>query len=108
MGKLASRKRVRRKVQWARANYIYLPQTLREAIPGPELPGCARCLNLTSINGDAASDRLFGSRVRLKLQAEESGKLKGTFEIGMELQVDAARALAGTLLDLVRRMEKAS
>ncbi len=89
-----------------RSNHIYFPQRLRDAIPGPELPGCARCLNLTSIDGDSSNDNLFGRSVRLKFLAEESGKLTGAFEIGVHLQVDAARALARTLLDLAERIEK--
>ncbi|HEV8040790.1 MAG TPA: hypothetical protein VGP62_18100 [Bryobacteraceae bacterium] len=105
MGKLASGRRVRPQARWPRSNYIYFPQRLREAIPGPELPGCARCLNLTSIDGESSSDKLFGRTVRLKLLAEESGKLTGAFEIGVHLQVEAARALARTLLDLVERVE---
>lgn len=106
MGKLPPRRRIRPQARWPRSNYIYFPQRLRDAIPGPELPGCARCLNLTSIDGDSSSDNLLGQTVRLKLLAEESGKLTGAFEIGVHLQVDAARALARTLLDLVERVEK--
>jgi hypothetical protein len=104
--KLVSRKRVRPRGRWPRSNHIYFPQRLRDAIPGPELPGCARCLNLTSIAADYSSDNFFCSRVRLKFLAEESGKLTGAFEIGVDLQVEAARALAQTLLDLVERVEK--
>jgi hypothetical protein len=106
MGKPVSRKRLRPQSKWPRSNHIYFPQRLRDAIPGPESPGCARCLNLTSIDGDYSSDNLFGQRVRLKFLAEESGKLTGAFEIGVDLQVDAARALARTLLDLAERLEE--
>lgn len=106
MRKLVSTKRLRPQARWPRSNHIYFPQRLRDAIPGPELPGCARCLNLTSLDGDCSSDTLFGPRVRLKFLAEESGKLTGTFEIGVDLQVEAARALAATLLDLAERVEK--
>ena len=94
-------KQVRRRIPFS--NYIVFPQTLRDAIPGPELPGCARSLILASIDGNASSDTFFGKRVRLKFLAQESGKLKGTFEIGVDLQVEAAQALAATLLDLARR-----
>ena len=107
MRKLASRKRLRPQARWPKSNYIYFPQRLRDAIPGPELPGCARCLNLTAIDGDYSSDNLFGRTVQLKFLAEESGKLTGAFEIGVHLQVEAARALAQTLLDLAERIEKA-
>lgn len=88
------------------ANYIVFPQALRDAIPGPELPGCARSLILDSIGGNCASDNFFGKRVRLKFLAKESGKLKGTFEIGVDLEPEAARALAATLRDLAERVEK--
>src|SRR5258708_6243894 len=57
-------------------NYIVFPQELHDAIPGPELPGCARSLILSSIDGNCGSDYLFGKRVRLKFLAQESGKLK--------------------------------
>jgi hypothetical protein len=106
--KLASRKRLRPQARWPNSNYIYFPQRLRDAIPGPALAGCARCLNLTSVDGDYSSDNLFGRTVRLKFLAEESGKLTGAFEIGVHLQVEAARALAQTLLDLAERIEKAA
>lgn len=67
-------KQVRPRV--ALSNYIVFPQSLRDAIPGPELPGCARSLILSSIDGNYASDSFVGKRVRLKFLAEESGKLK--------------------------------
>ena len=106
-GAVVSPKKVRSRVRPLAGNRIYFPQALRDAIPGPELPGCARCLNLSSINGDYTNDKLFGQSVRLKFLAEESGKLKGAFEIGVELQLDAARGLAATLRELVERLEKA-
>jgi len=93
----------KRRAGSAQGNHIYFPQRLRDAIPGPELPGCARCLILSSIDGG-----LYGRRIRLKFRAEESGKLKGTFDIGVDLQADAARALAATLLDLAERTEQFS
>ena len=70
------------------------------------MPGCARLLILSSIAGACASDRFFGKRVRLKFLAQESGKLKGTFEIGVDLEPDAARGLAATLRELAERVEK--
>lgn len=97
-------KKVRRGIRFS--NYIVFPQTLRDAIPGPELPGCARSLILDSIGGNCASDNFFGKRVRLKFLAKESGKLKGTFEIGVDLEPEAARALAATLRDLAERAER--
>ncbi len=105
-GSVVSRKKLRSRARPLAGNRIYFPQALRDAIPGPDLPGCARCLNLSSINGDYSNDNLFGQRVRLKFLAEESGRLKGAFEIGIELQLDAARGLAATLRELVERLEK--
>ena len=90
------------------SNYISFPQTLRDAIPGPELPGCARLLILSSIDGGCVNDQFFGKRVRLKFLAEESGKLKGSFEIGVDLEPDAARSMAATLRELVDRLEQMS
>ena len=98
------RKLVRKRLRFS--NYISFPQTLRDAIPGPELPGCARLLILSSIDGGCANDRFFGKRVRLKFLAKESGKLKGSFEIGVDLEPDAARGLAATLRGLVELLEK--
>jgi hypothetical protein len=98
------RKDVRARTRFS--NYIVFPQELRDAIPGPELPGCARSLILSSIDGAWSSDHFFGKRVRLKFLAKESGKLKGSFEIGIDLEPDAARAMAATLLDLAERVEK--
>jgi hypothetical protein len=106
-GAVVSRKKIRSRARPLAGNRIYFPQALRDAIPGPELPGCARCLNLSSIGGDYSDDKLFGQSIRLKFLAEESGKLKGTFEIGVELQLDAARGLVATLRELVGRIEKA-
>ena len=105
-GAVEPRKKLRPRTKWPGSNRIYFPQTLRDAIPGPELPGCARCLILSSIDGASSNDDIFGRLIRLKFLAEESGKLKGVFEIGVELQLDAARALAATLRELVERLDK--
>lgn len=86
-------------------NTIGLPRELREAIP--DLPTCVgRVLKVDSINGDASHTQLFGARVNLKLVVKETGKLKGEFVIRLDLEPDAARALAGTLSELVERAEK--
>ena len=103
---VATRKRDQSRLRFT--NYVVFPQKLRDAIPGPELPGCARSLILSSINGDCTSDQFFGERIRLKFLAEESGKLQGRFEIGVDLEVEAARALAATLQQLVERLEKSA
>ena len=82
------------------------PRELREAIP--DLPTCVgRVLQVDAINGDASHTRLCGPRVNLKLVVKETGKLTGEFVIRLDLEPDAARALAGTLTELAERAEKA-
>ena len=79
----------------SRRNAMTFPRELREAIP--ELHG-ARDLELDSIDGRSLN--LFGPLVRLKLVVKETGKLRGRFVVGMDLQPDAARELAATLTKL--------
>jgi len=81
------------------------PRELREAIP--DLPTCVgRVLQVEAINGDASNTQLCGPRVNLKLVVKETGKLTGEFVIRLDLEPDAARALAGTLTELAERAEK--
>jgi len=80
-----------------RRNAMTFPRELREAIP--ELHG-ARDLELDSIDGRSSNIVFFGLLVQLKLVVKETGKLKGRFVIGMDLQPDAARELAATLTRL--------
>ena len=87
VGKVPARPRRRR-------NAMTFPRELREAIP--ELHG-ARDLELDSIDGRSSNMVFFGPLVQLKLVVRETGKLKGRFVIGMDLQPDAARELAATL-----------
>jgi hypothetical protein len=87
-------------------NSMVFPHTLRNAIPGPELPGCGRSLILSSIDG-SCSRSAFGQRVRLSFHVQEAGKLTGEFEVYADLNVDAAKALAATLDELVERVELA-
>jgi hypothetical protein len=87
------------------------PHELRNAIPGDDLPGCDRSLILSSIDGAVSHSVQFGGfdmgpRVQLNFRVEESGKLTGVFDVSVSLQVDAARALAATLEELVARLEK--
>lgn len=89
-GKIPARPRRRR-------NAMTFPRELREAIP--ELHG-ARDLELDSIDGRSSNVVFLGPLVQLKLVVKETGKLKGRFVIGMDLQPDAARELAATLTKL--------
>ena len=87
--------------RWASENGVLFPQALRDAIPGPDLPGCDRLLILSSIGAGYVDSVLYGRRVELKLRVEESGKLKGAFDLKVHLNLDAARALADTLQQLL-------
>jgi len=87
-------------------NTMNFPQALRDAIPS--LERCwGRCLLLASITGRAAHDALWGRRVRVKFQVEETGKLNGKFDVWMDIDPEAARALARTLNRLAEEAEKA-
>lgn len=82
------------------------PQALRDAIP--TLARCwGRCLMLSSITGRALHSSLFGRRVRIKFQVEESGKLTGKFDVWMDVDPQAARGLARTLNQLADEAENA-
>lgn len=82
------------------------PRALREAIP--TLERCwGRCLVLTSITGKAVNQVLWGRRVRVKFQVEETGKLNGKFDVWMDIDPAAARGLARTLEQLADEAEKA-
>lgn len=87
-----------------RANTMSFPQELRDAIP--EIHPCwGRCLVLSSIDGDCQHN-LRGRRVGLKFLVEETGKLSGAFPVYADLDVEAARTLAATLLNLVEQVEQ--
>ena len=87
-------------------NTMNFPQALRDAIP--TLARCwGRSLVLASITGRALNDPLWGKRVRVKFQVEESGKLTGKFDVWMDVDPEAARGLARTLNQLADEAEKA-
>jgi hypothetical protein len=84
---------------------MFFPHELRDAIPGPDLPGCDRALILASIDGSCRPTP-DGGRVRLNFEVKESGKLTGTFQVYADMEADAARALTATLLGLVEQLKK--
>ena len=98
---VALKKPARPRVRRQPPNHVHFPQSLRDAIPGPDLPGCDRLLILSSIEGSWSRSILFGPRVQLNLRVEESGKLTGVFDVKVHLNGDAARALAATLEKLI-------
>jgi hypothetical protein len=83
--------------QRSKINHITFPSELREAIPAPPIGG--RVLVLDALTGGLSPAR-FGMNVSLKLLVKETGKLKGKYTILMDLQPEAARALAETLTQL--------
>ncbi|HTX39259.1 MAG TPA: hypothetical protein VME43_29745 [Bryobacteraceae bacterium] len=88
-----------------RRNYMTFPCELRNAIP--DLPTyVGRTLELSSTHGHASHTRLFGARVHLALGIHKTGKLKGRFTVGVDLELEAARALAASLIELADRAEK--
>ncbi len=88
-----------------RRNYMTFPCELRNAIP--DLPTyVGRTLELSSTHGHASNTLLFGARVHLALGIQETGKLKGRFTVRMDLEVEAARALAASLIELADRAGK--
>ena len=95
------KKPMRRPPHTPAPNAMHFPQALRDAIPGPDLPGCDRLLILSSIAGSWSHSIVHGRRVQLNLRVEESGKLTGVFDVKVHLNVDAARALADTLEKLI-------
>ena len=86
-------------------NTITFPSALRAAIP--DLPTCVgRVLALDSMSGHAWNTPMFGPRVQLKLVTKETGKLKGEFTVRVDLDPEAARALAATLTQLADQVAK--
>jgi hypothetical protein len=84
-------------------NAMYFPKGLRDAIPDWE--NSARMLTLTNIDGNCSHSTLRGRRIELNFHVEETGKLNGAFNVYADLEIEAARALAATLDELVKRAE---
>lgn len=82
---------------------MYFPKVLRDAIPDWE--NSARMLELTKIDGACSHTQRGGKRVQLNFHLEEAGKLHGAFDVYADLEIEAARALAATLEELVKRAE---
>jgi hypothetical protein len=80
------------------------PRALRDAIP--DTPICAgRVLELDSTSGGISKLYPNCPPVQLRMLVKETGKLKGEFVVLMDLQPEAARALASTLLQLAEEAE---
>lgn len=86
-------------------NTMAFPRELRDAIP--DLPTyVGRVLQLDSMSAQPTNTSLFGPRVHLKLVVKETGKLSGEFTVRVDLEVESARALAATLMQLADQAEK--
>jgi hypothetical protein len=96
--------RLRPAHKWNRANTMSFPQELRGAIPDLD-PCWGRILILSSIDGNCCHN-LRGRRIGLKFLVQETGKLSGQFPVYADLEVEAARELAATLLKLVEQVEQ--
>jgi hypothetical protein len=96
-------KAVARKLQLV--NNVIFPQELRDAIPDHQ-PSVGRCLKLDSVDAQAAHTVEWGRRVQIKLRVCETGKLSGQFDVWVDVQVDAAKALVELIQGAVEQAEK--
>ena len=96
---------VKRRFRLSTASTMTFPRELREAIP--VLPTCVgRVLELSSVAGAVSHHPPFGPRVSLKLGVRETGKLKGQFTVRVDLEAEAAKALAETILRMAEQLLK--
>ncbi len=77
-------------------NWVNFPRALREAIPEFE-PSLGRLLQLENADVGASDSEWIGRRVSLKLTVCETGKLSGSFDVVVSLNIDAAKALGDLL-----------
>ena len=77
-------------------NWITFPQKLRDAIPSFE-PCSGRVLQLDSVDARPTNSDWTGRRVAVKLRVCETGKLDGVFDVWIDLNPAAAKALAEAL-----------
>jgi hypothetical protein len=85
-------------------NNVTFPRELRDAIPDHQ-PSAGRCLKLDSVDAQAAHTVTWGRRVQVKLRVCETGKLSGVFDVWMDVEVDAAKALIDLLRGAVEQAE---
>jgi len=78
-------------------NWITFPGELRDAIPDFK-PCMGRVLQLENANVAAGDSAWTGHRVAISLTVCETGKLTGVFEVGVSLNIDAARTLGELLI----------
>jgi hypothetical protein len=83
-------------------NNVTFPRELRDAIPDHR-PSAGRVLKLESVEAQAAHTIEWGRRVQIKLQVCETGKLSGSFDVWIDIEAEAAAALAETIKGAVER-----
>lgn len=88
-----------------RPNWVTFPRELREAIPEFE-PCLGRVLQLENADVGATDSEWIGRRVAVKLTVCETGKLNGTFDVVVSLNIDAARALGDLLHSAAEKAAK--
>jgi hypothetical protein len=88
-----------------RSNWITFPQKLRDAIP-KFAPRRGRVLQLDSIDVAPSDSEWIGRRVAVKLHCCETGKLDGTFDIELSINISAAEALAEVLQNAAARAKQ--
>ena len=95
---------VRRRSSFSR-NTMAFPRELRDAIP--DLPTyVGRVLELDALSAEPTNTHLYGPRVHLKMVVKETGRLQGEYTVRADFEVESARALAATLLQLADQAEK--
>ncbi len=77
-------------------NWVTFPQALRAAIPDFE-PCAGRVLQLDNADVAPMDGEWTGRRVSLKLTVCETGKLSGSFDVVLSLNIDAAKVLGDLL-----------
>jgi len=86
-------------------NWVTFPRQLRDAIPDWELCG-GRVLQLESADAGVSDTPWTGRRVAVKLRVCETGKLTGVFDVWVDLNTSAAKALAELIQSVAERAEK--
>lgn len=86
-------------------NNVTFPRELREAIPEHQ-PSAGRCLKLESVDAQGANTVEWGRRVQVKLHVCETGKLNGQFDVWVDMELEAARALAKLIEKAGEQAEK--
>lgn len=77
-------------------NWVNFPRALRDAIPDYE-PCAGRVLQLENAHVAPTDNEWIGRRVSVKLTVCETGKLTGSFDVVVSLNIDAAKALGDLL-----------